>query len=58
MKIEEKHSMRYYTFIGKLMREPPIPASLLFGDDSDHAFKEKVQALFSEFLERYIYFHE
>ena len=41
VKIEEKYGMRYYTFMARLIAEPPLPAQVLFKEDEEVP-KEKV----------------
>ena len=41
VKIEEKYGMRYYTFMARLIAEPPLPAQVLFKEEEE-VTKEKV----------------
>ncbi|KAL5262135.1 hypothetical protein ACHWQZ_G007736 [Mnemiopsis leidyi] len=41
VKIEEKYGMRYYTFMARLISEPPLPAHLLFKEEEGQISKEK-----------------
>jgi hypothetical protein len=41
VKIEEKYGMRYYTFMARLIAEPPLPTQDLFKEEEEIS-KEKV----------------
>ena len=57
VKIEEKYGMRYYTFMARLIAEPPLPAQVLFKEEEE-VTKEKVSVEVSTYFVGVLYWRQ